>query len=188
MSPLTRDTLEPFLNPVFVETGAGVCIGSRLALGLGFPKIITIEFDPVIYEKAVKRFSGFPQVKVVCGDSGLMLKDVIEPIQVPITFWLDSHGKSHDTTEHLTKKPLLLELAAIAAHPLRLEHTVLIDDWDVVTHPRRCPHLTEETVREALNEINPDFRLSRVDGLINSKKGPLWLVLIAEPKRKGRIG
>ena len=179
--PIDRGTLQRHLNGVFVETGAGPCIGSRTALELGVPRVFVIEFDPEIYERAVDRYRGEPRVQVVFGDAGKVLSEVIALINEPITFWLDAHGKSPETKPRLASKPLLQELAAIAAHPLRLQHTVLIDDYDVVLRPGTARHLTDTNVRDALRKINPHFRLSRVDGLINPKRGPLWLVLIAEP-------
>ena len=182
--PIDVATLARHRNSVFVETGAGPCGGSRAALQLGFPRIFVVEFDPELYAKAAGRFRNNPEVEVVYGDSGEVLTDVIAPIEEPITFWLDAHGKSCDTTGNLSKKPLLRELAAIAAHPLRDKHTILIDDWDVVEHPRRAPHLTEKTVREALRAINPNFRLSRVDGLLHKKREPCWLVMVAEPEKE----
>lgn len=179
--PLDELTLARHPNGVFVETGAGPCLGSRTALKLGFGRIFVIEFDREIYERAVHRYRDTPEVEVVYGDAGEVLAEVIAPIHEPITFWLDSHGKSCDTSGTLAMKPLLKELEAIAAHPLHLQHTVLIDDWDVVESPKRAFHLTDEVVRASLHAINPCFRLSRVDGLICPKRGPLWLVLIAEP-------
>ena len=179
--PIDEKTLARHLNPVFIETGAGVCNGSRLALKLGFPQIKVIEFDREIYERAVLRFHDHPEVEVIYGDSGVVLPEVIRGIRGPITFWLDSHGKSCDTTNNLALKPLLRELEAIAAHPDRGLHTVLIDDYDYIESKRLALHLTAKSVREALARINPRFRLSRVDGLPLANRDPCWLVLIAEP-------
>ena len=72
-------------------------------------------------------------------------------------------------------------LEAIEHHPLREQHTILIDDWDLVESETRCPHLTPMGVREALYRINPRFRLSRVDGLLHEKREPCFLVMVAEP-------
>lgn len=180
--PIDERTLAHHKNGVFVETGAGVCGGSKAALKLGFPRIFVIEFDREIYERAVTRFRHNAEVEVIFGDSGVVLPEIIKGIDEPITFWLDAHGKSCDTTGNLSLKPLLRELAAIAAHPLRLEHTVLIDDYDIILSEKNCPHLSDAIVREALAAINPDFRLSRVDGLLHEGRAPCWLVGVAEPQ------
>jgi len=184
--PIDEKTLARHLNPVFIETGAGVCGGSKRALKLGFPQIKVIEFDREIYEMALLSFSNNPEVEVIYGDSGEVLPEVIREIRGPITFWLDAHGKSCDTSGNLAKKPLLRELEAIAAHPDRHLHTVLIDDYDYIESKRVAPHLTDKSVRAALAQINPHFRLSRVDGLPLVKRGPCWLVLIAEPEGRDK--
>eukprot|EP00928_Gymnodinium_smaydae_P030516 TRINITY_DN22677_c0_g1_i2.p2 TRINITY_DN22677_c0_g1~~TRINITY_DN22677_c0_g1_i2.p2 ORF type:complete len:263 (-),score=53.43 TRINITY_DN22677_c0_g1_i2:23-730(-) len=68
--------------------------------------------------------------------------------------------------------PLLLELEAIRRHPLARRHTVLIDDrrclqpdWD---HPTQSwwKGLCEEDVLQKLREINPDFEIRYLDGLV----------------------
>ena len=180
--PLDERTLARHVNGVLVETGGGTCRGTHLAMKLGFNRAFVVEFAPDTYEKSVRKFRNEPRVEVIHGDSGVVLADVIAPICEPITFWLDAHGRSCDTTGNLGMKPLLRELAVIADHPLRDQHTIMIDDWYVVEHPRKAVHLTEENVREALLKINPEFYLYRVDGFVPDKKPPRWQVVVAEPK------
>lgn len=183
--PLDANTLARFKNRVFVETGTGPGFGIKAALAVGFERIISIELDEEIYKRGVEKFAENPQVEIVHGDSSRVLGRIIKEVQEPITFWLDAHGKSGDTTPNLSRKPLLSELEAIACHNYRESHTLLIDDYDLVTSPKWSPHLTEESVRERLTAINPRFLLSRVDGwLVPRKNNPYWwLVMVAEPPK-----
>ena len=185
--PLDAPTLDRFRKGnTFVETGAGPTLAIRAALGLGFERIVSIEIDDVIFERCRVRYQHEPRVEIVHGDCRDKLPEVLATVQEPCTIFLDAHGKSGDTSENLANKPLLDELAAIAAHPIKT-HTILIDDWDMIASPKWCPHLTEESVRDALRAINPDYQLSRVDGLIHERKNPYWLVMVAQAT-KGRVG
>lgn len=68
--------------------------------------------------------------------------------------------------------PLLLELDAIKKHPLAGRHTILIDDRRCMqpgwSHPTQSwwRGLSEEVVLAKLREINPDFSISFIDGLV----------------------
>jgi len=68
--------------------------------------------------------------------------------------------------------PLLQELEAIKHHPLAPRHTILIDDRRCLqpdwSHPTQSwwRGLSEEAVIAKLREINPQFNISFIDGLI----------------------
>lgn len=177
--PLDTLTLARYPNRWFVETGAGTGHGIKTALAVGFERIVSIEFDPDIHGKIERKFASEPKVEVLHGDSAKLLPEVLATINEPATIWLDAHGKTGDTTPDLSMKPLLAELDAIAAHPIKT-HTILIDDWDLVVREKVAPHLTEESVREKLAAINPDYKLSRVDGWIFERKHKYWSIMAAE--------
>eukprot|EP00927_Polykrikos_kofoidii_P056092 TRINITY_DN50277_c0_g1_i1.p1 TRINITY_DN50277_c0_g1~~TRINITY_DN50277_c0_g1_i1.p1 ORF type:complete len:246 (-),score=40.06 TRINITY_DN50277_c0_g1_i1:101-838(-) len=68
--------------------------------------------------------------------------------------------------------PLMQELEAIRQHPKARLHTILIDDrrclqadWE---HPTQSwwRGLSEEDVLQKLRQINPDYRISFIDGLV----------------------
>merc|ERR1712129_82408 len=74
--------------------------------------------------------------------------------------------------QHDSPCPLLEELEAIRQHPLARQHTVLIDDRRCMRpgfdHPTQnwWHGLSEEVVLDKLRQINPEFRIFYVDGLV----------------------
>lgn len=127
---LTTDILRAFsYNNVFVETGTydGGCI--NVALSCGFQDIRSVEIYEPFYRECKNKFKNFSQVKLYLGDSIELLWKMIEDINEPITFFLDSHIIAQLRNDKLGKKevPILEELEIIAKHPIK-QHTILIDD------------------------------------------------------------
>lgn len=93
-----------------------------------FEKIISIEVDQKLCSKAQDKFSDYPHVTIIHGDSGETLPLVLKSINQPCLFWLDGHyvsgspfGKSELDT------PIWKELHHILNHTIR-NHVILIDD------------------------------------------------------------
>lgn len=80
--------------------------------------------------------------------------------------------------------PLMEELDAIRRHPLARMHTVLIDDRRCLQpgwlHPTQTwwQGLTEQAVLDKLREINPDFHITFIDGLL-----PGDIIVASPPSR-----
>jgi hypothetical protein len=141
-------------NKVFVETGTCVGVGVTRAISAGFEDIYSIELSEELYIVCKGYFKDCPNVHLIHGDSRFVLKEVIDKINVPITFWLDAHRSGGLTVGELVP-PLLEEIAIIKTHPLRT-HTVMIDDL-------RCWGWTDRLKRE-LSLINQDYRFILEDG------------------------
>lgn len=89
-----------------------------------FDRIVTIEREPRLHELACRRLAPYRNIEVLQGDSVTVLPSIIESLQAPALFWLDSHGC---TTKSATGgSPAARELDMILDRPLR--HVVLIDD------------------------------------------------------------
>jgi hypothetical protein len=108
-----------------VETGTfrGDMIMAQLPY---FQQIVSIEVAEGLYRQAVKRFSGKPQVRLIQGDSGQVLKSLVPTLAQPALFWLDGHYSGGDTSFGETHCPVYQELDAILASPV--SHLILIDD------------------------------------------------------------
>ena len=158
--PASSDIFASCPNGVFVETGSYLGDGIQAALDAGFKRVISIELSDKYFGICQKRFEGDVRVTLVQGDSALMLGDVIDSIQEPITFWLDGHWSAGDTAKGVHAIPLLQELHVIARHAVK-NHTILIDDmrcWkqfnpmhgfdeqDVLTTLRRIGTFTHEFI------------------------------------------
>lgn len=92
-----------------------------------FRRIITIELDARLYERAVARFRADRHVVVLHGDSGRLLPEVISRLEGPTLFWLDGHYSGGLTARGESDTPVVQELATILADPSST-HVVLIDD------------------------------------------------------------
>lgn len=113
----------------FVETGTYhgdmTAAASRV-----FDQVYSIELHKPFYEKAIARFADQLTVKILHGDSGVVLRSLLPGIMQPCLFWLDAHGgqSSKDSTGTEAPAPVQPELEAILQHALADQHVILVDD------------------------------------------------------------
>lgn len=155
-SSLTVNLLSNYLNENFVETGTNTGAGVRVAIKAGFKSIISMDIEPIYIARAKRNFRSTKNrtVKFFCGDSATMLSEIISNIHTPVTFWLDGH--------EMKNVPLLDELKAIAAHPVK-NHTIIIDD--VRMFDSREWGIENNTVKDYLKLINPEYKLDYFDSI-----------------------
>jgi hypothetical protein len=110
---------------VLVETGTYTG-ETAWAFRREFERIETIELEPGLARLARIRFARTPAVHVHEGDSALVLPQILSSLDRPALFWLDAHPHT-DRSANDAPVPLVAELSAIAAHPVR-GHVVLVDD------------------------------------------------------------
>lgn len=186
---ISHRTLKTFTyNKIFIETGLGMSgIGVQYALRVGFEKIYSIEFYPKNIERAKAQFKHYKQVTLIEGDSGVEMAKLLTTIKEPVTFWLDAH---FDYTSNAVKQypvpltdalPILKELKAIQAHPIKT-HTILIDDLILIKkgHPT-WPPIKEKGIREMLLRINPDYNIYYIMGGVREDRKDD--ILVAEIKK-----
>lgn len=149
-----------YVNYYFVETGTFGGEAIAKALAVGFQEARSIEFVPVSFRDGQKRFAGYKNVKLWHGDSALLLWDMIKDITKPITFWLDAHVYPPQT--HGKNCPLIEELEQIKRHPIKT-HTILIDDMHCAG-TAAFDGLTREDLIAKILEINPNYRVTYIDG------------------------
>lgn len=115
--------------PCFVETGTyrGDMVS---AVTHTFDHIYSIELHRPFYEKAKARFAQKHHIKILPGDSGLILRDLLGKMEEPGLFWLDAHGgqSARQTDGSEGPAPLRAEIEAILDSPLKDEHVILVDD------------------------------------------------------------
>jgi len=149
-----------FANYYFVETGTSLGKGVIMALKANFSEIHSIEIDPVRAKKATSHFERLKQVHIWCGDSGLILKDVIKDMDKPITFWLDGHRFPQNDGKKNTA--LVAELDQIKQHPIKI-HTIIIDDMHYCG-TEYFDFVTKEQIVQKIYEINPHYTITYIDG------------------------
>ncbi len=122
-----RAYAEKFRLPVFVETGT--YRGDMVeAVKRDFARVYSIELGVELHRLARERFAADPNVTILQGDSGEVLRGLLPGIDRPALFWLDGHFSEGDTARGALITPILSELDHILAHPLARRHVILVDD------------------------------------------------------------
>jgi hypothetical protein len=154
--PATPEIFARHPNPVLVETGTYHGEGIEAALAAGFSDVRSVELSPQLHQAAAAHFADDGRVRLWLGHSAERLPEMLAGVVTPATFWLDAHYSGGGTAGGAADCPLLGELAAIAAHPIRT-HTILIDDVRQFGH--EMP-VTIDQARAALLAINPDYAIA----------------------------
>jgi len=92
-----------------------------------FDLIYSIELSNGLYNEAKKRFKGEEHIKLIHGDSGIELKNVINKINHPALFWLDGHYSGGVTAKGNNDTPIYEELNHIL-NTKEKRHVIIIDD------------------------------------------------------------
>lgn len=110
---------------IFVETGTylGDMVYAQRKL---FKKIYTIELSEELCKMGRKRLKKYKHIEIIQGDSGVVLKSLMEKIDQKVLFWLDGHYSGGITAKGNTESPIIQELQTILKSGL--EHIILIDD------------------------------------------------------------
>jgi hypothetical protein len=155
---LHQGVLNKYMNPVFIETGAYMGGGIEAAVAANFQRIYSIEISQHYYDMCRSTHGGNSKVKVILGDSAVVLPELLKEIDQQITFWIDAHQPLDGAKPVGNWKncPALLELEAIAQHPIKT-HTIMIDDrfdFGTALHDG----ITEEQLKAKLLQINPNYK------------------------------
>lgn len=147
----------------FVETGTNDG-ATPWALKEDFAKIYTIELGQERFREAKKRFRDFPHVVCLFGDSGTVIKAVLDKFDGPALFWLDGHCSGPGTARGDLDTPVEQELNHLFEDGR--QHVILVDDarcfkggaeHELEPHYADFPTLT--WVEEAANEHGFDYLL-----------------------------
>lgn len=92
-----------------------------------FEKVYSIELDKILFDDATQRFSGNTNIKVLLGNSGEKIREVITELHQPALFWLDAHGTGPMSISNGIHCPIREELEAIFSQK-NSNHIILIDD------------------------------------------------------------
>lgn len=159
---LKKELLSKHPNRIFIETGSQYGHGIDVALQCDFEKIYSVDIDSKYHAHCTNRFPEqieSKQLELFIGDSAKMLKNILDQIDEPATFWLDAHGGWGGGG---TICPLIPELKQISEHHIKT-HTILIDDrrmfgkyWGV--------GLSEQDVIDLVKDINEDYKIEYANG------------------------
>lgn len=149
---------------VFVETGTFYGDGIQAAIDSGYKTIVSIEIYEKYFNIGTQRFIHNSNVKIVLGDSALILGKIIKDFQEPITFWLDGHCSGEGTGIGIKFYPLLEELEHIKNHSIK-NHIIMIDDvrlWKAYDKELNITSIINKILR-----INSSYSFYYMDGLLN---------------------
>ncbi len=157
-----NDYKEKYGLDVLVETGT--FMGDTVEyFKNSFKKIVSIELAEDLAKKAQKRFENNDNVKIIKGDSGEVLKDIVKEVNEPILFWLDGHYSSEffigndyiKTAKTEVNTPVEEELRTILA--CREDHVILIDDARLFNGTDDYP--TIDKVRKMVKKSGKSYKV-----------------------------
>ena len=140
---------------ILVETGT--YYGDMIdAMKDVFDVLYSIELSRELYEKARIRFRGLKHIKLICGDSGVEIKDIVGRLDQPALFWLDGHYSGGVTAKGSKDTPIYDELTSILDSPVK-DHVILIDDARCFGRDQDYP---------SIQELSDFIRAKRADLII----------------------
>ena len=163
---IVKEYAARFKSSVFIETGT--FMGEMIdAVSRHFSKIISIEVDPKLAERAKDKFSSMPHITILEGDSGDILPTVIAKVNEPCLFWLDAHYSGGVTGQADTETPIIKEIKTVLNHSC-LDNVVLIDDAREFVGNNNYPTLEE--LRRILGEIRNGWQMAVEADIIRMHK------------------
>jgi len=107
-----------------------------------FDNVITIEYSQKIYNETIKKHGKIKNIKFIFGDSRVVINKIVQDINTPSLFWLDSHWSCGNTYGENDECPLIDEINSILKSPHT--HFILIDDARLFLSPPPLPHHPEQ--------------------------------------------
>lgn len=130
---------EKFGLKTLVETGT--YYGEMVAAMKGrFDHIYSIEFVPELADRGQRKFARDPHVQIFCGDSRVVMPEVLALLEGPALFWLDA-GYYGWVGMEIDKQRLSAEMEMILRHPY--PHVVLLDDARCLTGQNGIPTVSD---------------------------------------------
>jgi hypothetical protein len=120
-----REYAQRYGLQILVETGT--YYGEMVAaMKDRFTEIYSVEFDSQLAQRATKKFSRWPHIHILEGDSQQLLPDLLQRLHAPALFWLDA-GYYGWAGLQGDKERLTTELEGILGHSIK-QHVILMDD------------------------------------------------------------
>ena len=145
----------------FVETGTflGDMVEEQKA---HFDYLYSVELNEALWKKATQRFKSDEHIKLLCGDSGDVLHELVPQLDAPTLFWLDGHYSGGITAMGLLNTPIAKEMEAVAKSPY--QHIVLVDDARYFNGEDDYP--TINGLQEISNKLFPDYHFEVADDIV----------------------
>lgn len=160
---VVQEYIKKFSPAVFIETGTykGKMV---YAVMPHVKEIYSIELDQTHFEKAQRRFAGYPNIHILQGQSGEVLPRVLKDIDKPCLFWLDAHWSGGSTAKCEFETPVMQELRCVLNHTKANEHAILIDDARCFTGKKDYPTL--KMLNQFILDVHPNWIFEVKDDII----------------------
>ena len=156
-----EEYLGKFHTDILVETGT--YLGDMVeAQRDHFKKIYSIELSEKLFNKAQKRFKDHLHIKILHGDSSIVLNKLMNEIDKPALFWLDGHYSHGMTAKGEKECPVPEELTTILKSSL--PHIILIDDARLFNGTHDYP--TIEQIVKIIRSNNKQYLVEIKDDII----------------------
>lgn len=163
-----REYANRFKTIELIETGTHE--GDTLAaVREQFQRLTSIELSDHYHRKASLRFDGDARIRLIQGDSGKVLPDLIQTLKRPTLFWLDGHYSQGLTARGDADTPISEELAAVLADT-RFEHVALIDDARLFVGQDGYPTL--DALYATIRTKRPGYTMTVSDDIIRVHPEP----------------
>jgi len=150
-----RDYAQRYRLRVLVETGT--YYGEMVAaMKNRFAEIYSVEFDSALARRAAKKFSRWPHIHIVEGDSQKVVPELLQSIRQPALFWLDA-GYYGWAGLQGDKQRLTSELEAVLRHSIG-DHVILMDDARGLNGQNGSP-----TIEQLKQRIEEEFPARQVE-------------------------
>jgi hypothetical protein len=147
---------------VFVETGTA--LGDMIArMRRLVDRVYSIELDQKLFQRAQRRFGHDAGVMLLCGDSGLLLQEIMTKVDRPALFWLDAHYMGEETVRGANDTPIIRELDIIFSAP-DLKHVIVIDDARLFGVDKAYPTVAE--LQSFVEHRRPGAKVTVADDMI----------------------
>lgn len=168
---LKRQTIRDYQSRIAARTliETGTFNGDMLLAMLPhFDRLYSIELFEDSHRKNLERFKPHPAVTLFQGDSATRLPEILSQLKSPAVFWLDAHYSGPGTARTHTDTPIMNELQAIFAHPIKT-HAILIDDARCFMPNTDYPTLLQ--LHTFCAQQRPDLRFEACDDIIRLAPG-----------------
>jgi hypothetical protein len=115
------------------------------AMRRAFDEIYSVENEPGLAHRARNKFSRWPHIHILEGDSQRVIPELLRSLDRPALFWLDA-GYYGWAGLQGDKHRLTTELEAILSHRVR-GHVILMDDARGLNGQKGAPTVPELTQR-----------------------------------------
>jgi hypothetical protein len=114
-----------------------------------FDRVYSIEYDPALAHRATRRFERDPRVRILEGDSAVVLPELLKSLTDPALFWLDAGYWGWDQL-HRDPERLSVEVESILSRAAT-GHVILMDDARMLnaspTAPSSCATTSSASLR-----------------------------------------